>query len=83
MGMEEKVAQLESRIGFAGGQIHALKVVLGAFITLSPSKSVLRGVFDSVEDVVLSQALSVAVSEDYLEGARMILSEMKQTLETD
>lgn len=82
MDLEKRISALEDKQHFSAGETHALKVVLGSFIALSPLHREMLASFQAVEDVVESRVLPADDPESYLEGSRQMLGGIRRALES-
>jgi hypothetical protein len=82
MDLEKRLTALESRLAFVSGEAHALKVIMGSFIAISPLHREMLASFPAIEDVVESRVLPADVPEDFLEGARQSLGDVRRALES-
>lgn len=82
MGMEKKIERMQEQLDFLAGQHHALNAIVMSLNAISPSScDELRKAFSALEDGLESQALPVRVSEDFLEGTRRTMSDLRHALE--
>lgn len=80
--IETRVKSLEAKFAMVAGEVHALKVIVGSFIAISPLCQEMLKSFDAVEDVVESRVLPAGVPEEFLEGSRQMLSDVRRALES-